>query len=319
MLRYAVVTGCSKSSIGFLAAKALAGPPHNFRVVLACRNERSGNEAEAAIRSEHPDSKAIYIHLDLSSFASIRYFVSKLGELDNGSIQTQGLSILVNNAGVGWNSNTPYIETEEGIEEIVGVNHFGHFLLTNLLLEYVKKAEKARIVILSSTLHDPNGRKKDGQEDQLLLPSFPEGIIPKADNFDGAHAYRVSKLCNVWFAYELHRRLEDSHVVVNALSPGFIPTTGLSRRYGPLAWFAAHWIVEPMRFFGLIGFVRSQDEGAKAVVEACVGIGVASKGGQYLCLPIGKNELELKKSSIESYDETKAREAWNISHELCKL
>jgi NAD(P)-dependent dehydrogenase (short-subunit alcohol dehydrogenase family) len=320
MSRYAVVTGCSKSSIGFLAAKTLAAQPHNFKVILGCRDEEKGKEAEEAILAEHPESKAIFMKLDLASFASIREFVTKLREMDNGVIAEQGLDLLVNNAGVAWGAKT-LRTTEDGLEEIVGVNHFGHFLLTNLLLEDLKRAEKARVVVLGSSLHDPNAQKKEGQEDQTLLPSFPEGILQKEENYDGMKAYGVSKLCNIWFAYELQRRLGDStSVVVNVISPGFIPATGLGRHAtGILGRLVIDFVVEPLRYFGLLpSFVRSQDDGAKAIVEAAVG-NIASKGGQYLCLPQGKEELEPLKSSIESYSEDKAKELWELSVKTCKL
>jgi NAD(P)-dependent dehydrogenase (short-subunit alcohol dehydrogenase family) len=319
MIRYAVVTGCSRSSLGFLSAKTLAAQPHNFKVILACRDEQKGKEAEEAILAEHPESQAIFMQLDLASFASIREFVTDLREMDNGAISKHGLDLLVNNAGVAWGSKT-LRTTEDGLEEIVGVNHFGHFLLTNLLLEDLKRAEKARVVVLGSSLHDLNARKKEGQEDQTLLPSFPEGILQKEGNYDGMKAYRVSKLCNIWFAYELQRRLGDStNVVVNAVSPGFIPATGLGRHTGFLGRLVIDFIVEPLRYFGLLpSFVRSQDDGANTIVEACVG-NIASKGGHYLCLPQGKEELERLKSSIESYEQDKAKEMWELSVKTCKL
>jgi protochlorophyllide reductase len=318
MIRYAVVTGCSKSSLGFLSAKILAAQPHNFKLILACRDEQKGKEAEETILAEHPESQAIFMKLDLASFASIREFVTDLREMDNGAIDKQGLDRLVNNAGV-WGSKM-LRTTDDGLEATVGVNHFGHFLLTNLLLEDLKRAEKARMVVVGSSLHDLNARKKEGQEDQTLLPSFPEGIFQKEENYDGMKAYRVSKLCNVWFVYELQRRLGDStDVVVNAVSPGFIPATGLTRHAGFFGRLVIDFIVEPLRYFGLLpSYVRSQDDGANAIVEACVG-NIASKGGQYLWLPQGKEELERLKSSIESYEQDKAKEVWELSVKTCKL
>jgi light-dependent protochlorophyllide reductase len=318
MIRYAVVTGCSRSSIGFLSAKILAAQPHNFKVILACRDEQKGKEAEEAILAEHPESQAIFMKLDLASFASVREFVTDLREMDNGVIAKHGLDLLVNNAGV-WGAKT-LRTTEDGLEEAVGVNHFGHFLLTNLLLEDLKRAENPRVVVLGSSLHDLNARKKEGQEDQTLVPSFPEGILQEEENYDGMKAYRVSKLCNIWFVYELQRRLGDStNIVVNAVSPGFIPATGLSRHAGFLGRLVVDFIVEPLRYLGLLpSFVRSQEDGANSIVEACVG-NIASKGGQYLWLPQGKEELERLKSSIESYELDKAKEIWELSVKICKL
>ena len=318
MVRYAVITGCSKSSIGYIAARVLAGPTYDFKVILACRDEQKGKEAESSIISESPESKVTFVKLDLASFSSIRNFVTELRELDDNAIEKQGLDILVNNAGIARGSTAPYCETEDGLEEIVGVNHFGHFLLTNLLLDDIKRAEKSRIVVVSSGLHDPNTRKKEGEADQLLLPSFPDGILQTSDKYDGMLAYRVSKLCNLWFAYELQRLLRDTSVAVNAVSPGFIPATGLARRSDGFTWFVLQYVFEPLRYLGLLSFVRSPEDGGKAIVEACVG-SVAGEGGQYLSLPKGAETLEGQKSSAESYDENKAAELWKMSMRVCKL
>ena len=91
------------------------------------------------------------------------------------NFKTTGLSLLVNNAGVGWGSNTPYLKTKNDLEEIVGVNHFGHFLL--ILLPNLKQPESARVVIVSSSLHDLEARKKQKDDDnnnepKMVLPNF---------------------------------------------------------------------------------------------------------------------------------------------------
>ena len=203
--------------------------------------------------------------------------------------------MLVNNAGIGWGKNTPLIKTENQIEEIVGVNHFGHFLLTKMLLPYLKKPKSSRIVIVSSSLHDPGANKKAGEVDKgkLLLPNFPEGIlINEKEAYDGSFAYKVSKLCNIWFGYELQRRLNDEkyNIKVVSVSPGFIPTTGLTRRSGMLGLFFLHYIIP---FFGV---TRTVEEGARAVVGASVGEHLL--GGEYVHLPRGATDVEAIQSSL---------------------
>ncbi|KAL3941225.1 MAG: hypothetical protein SGARI_000672, partial [Bacillariaceae sp.] len=274
MMKYAIVTGASPSSIGFLAAKSLASAEHGFKVILACRSEEKGKEAERLIASENPSSQAVYMHLDLASFASIRKFVDDVHALDDGAIVKEaGLSVLVDNAGVGWGKDTPFIETKDRFEEIVGVNHFGTFLLTQLLLDDLKRSkEEARVVIVSSSLHDPNswkGKSTEGEEVKLALPNFPEGILQSEEGYDGFQAYKVSKLCNLWYTYELQRRLADDGalVKVNAISPGFIPTTGLTRRSGWLGTFFLHYVLDPLRYLG-IGVTRSPEDGANVMVQA---------------------------------------------------
>jgi NAD(P)-dependent dehydrogenase (short-subunit alcohol dehydrogenase family) len=234
--KYAVVTGCSRSSIGFLAAKALAAPPHNYEVILACRDPEKGHQAQemiskssGATQTTQTTNQTHYLPLDLASKESIQDFCQQLlRSMDDGAITRQGLNLLVNNAGVGWGQQTPFIQTKDGLEEIVGVNHFGTFYLTYLLLDDLKRASQAaaanknedapahpqaRAVVVSSSLHDPNSCKKkfsdhnDDNANELLLPDFPNGILQTQDQttdyYDGAKAYWVSKLCNLWFSYEL--------------------------------------------------------------------------------------------------------------------
>ncbi|KAG7347799.1 short chain dehydrogenase [Nitzschia inconspicua] len=323
-MKYAIVTGASPSSIGFLAAKKLAATSNDLKVILACRNEEKGQQAQRLIQTEYPSSRPLFMLLDLASFDSIRKFVDDVHTLDDGAIAKDcGLSILIDNAGIGWGKDTPYIETNDGLEEIVGVNHFGTFLLTQLLLEDLKRAEgQSRVVIVSSSLHDPNSwkdKKTESNEPALVLPDFPEGIVQSKEGYDGFQAYKVSKLCNLWYAYELQRRLDQDRdsIKVNAVSPGFIPTTGLTRRSGWLGVFFLHYILDPLRYFG-IGITRSPDEGAEALFQVCTS-DIASKGGEYFQLPKGKDVIEAIPSSAESMDENKAKQLWNISIEKCKL
>eukprot|EP00537_Pseudo-nitzschia_pungens_P011026 CAMPEP_0172384156 /NCGR_PEP_ID=MMETSP1061-20121228/1960_1 /TAXON_ID=37318 /ORGANISM="Pseudo-nitzschia pungens, Strain cf. pungens" /LENGTH=350 /DNA_ID=CAMNT_0013112691 /DNA_START=1 /DNA_END=1053 /DNA_ORIENTATION=+ len=348
-MKYAIVTGASPSSIGFIAAKKLASPEFGYKVILACRSSAKGKEAEGLIRSAHPSSKVEYIHLDLASFDSIRKFVDDVHALDDGAISDAtkegSLNILVNNAGVAWGKDTPYVETSDGLEEIVGVNHFGTFLLTQLLLEDLKKAKGgARVTIVSSSLHeknkmmekrskpssatDPDEKTEDDDpiKKKLLLPDFPTGILPSSENFDGFNSYQVSKLCNLWFAYELQRRLDDgeaggsdakSSVRVNAISPGFIPSTGLTRRSGTLGKFFLRYVLDSFRYIGM-GVTRSPEDGAEVIVQASTSE-VASTGAQYFELPRGTSEIVPIASSDESLDETKAKALWDMSLKTCKL
>ena len=357
-MKYAIVTGASPSSIGFLAAKKLASPEFGYKVILACRSSDKGREAETLIRSSYPSCcEVVYIHLDLASFDSIRKFVDDVHALDDGAIgdtnrPDSSLEILVNNAGVGWGSNTPFLKTSDGLEEIVGVNHFGTFLLTNLLLDDLKRSEGgSRIVTVSSSLHEWNERPsktgdegandEDNQEDpgtrKLLLPDFPRGIFQSNDGYDGGKAYRVSKLCNLWFSYELQRRLDEeaatesaspggsestalptkSSVRVNAVSPGFIPSTGLARRAGVVGIFFLRFVLDPLRYIGW-GVTRSPGEGAETIVQAGTA-DIASKGGEYFMLPKNESTIVAIASSDESLDVTKAKDLWDLSLETCKL
>jgi NAD(P)-dependent dehydrogenase (short-subunit alcohol dehydrogenase family) len=163
----------------YFAAKNIASPDYGYKVILACRNSQKGHEAEKLIQSIYPSSEVVYLQLDLGPFESIRMFIDNIHhKLDQGAIVNKSessLNILVNNAGISWGQNTPFVETLDNLEEILGVNHFGTFLLTQLLLDDLKRAEDgAIIVIVSSSLHAHNERmsnnnnkdsKKDNSED----------------------------------------------------------------------------------------------------------------------------------------------------------
>ena len=104
-----------------------------------------------------------------------------------------------------------YSKTEDGFEMQIGVNHFGHFLLTNLLLDRLKEAPKARIVNVSSIGH-----------------TFSSGIdfddINSEKSYSKLGAYSQSKLANVLFTKALAKRLEGTNVTVNVLHPGAVAT-----------------------------------------------------------------------------------------------
>src|SRR6185369_1975508 len=120
----------------------------------------------------------------------------------------------------------------------------GHFLLTNLLLTRLSAKAPARIVIVSSGVHDPKrktGMPKPAVTDlQTLLTTGG----PRKGEFEGRLAYVNSKLCNLWFAYELVRRIETANVLkdgqrltVNGFDPGLVPGSGLARDYPPALRF----------------------------------------------------------------------------------
>lgn len=115
--------------------------------------------------------------------------------------------MLINNAGV---MRCPQSTTKDGIETQLGVNHMGHFLLTNLLVDVLKQSAPSRIVVLSSIAHT---RGTINQTDLNMNQAYDE-----------AAAYNQSKLANVLFSRELAKRLAGSGVSVNAVHPGIVDT-----------------------------------------------------------------------------------------------
>lgn len=195
-----VVTGAN-SGIGFESARLLA--MHGAEVIMACRNEAKGRESLDVIRNECPQANITVMALDLADQQSIKNFVSQFSE------RHSKLDILLNNAGL---MSPPFSRTVDGFEMQFGTNHLGHFTLTGLLLNLLEKAEQPRIVTVSSVAHN-----------------FGNIYF---DNLDGDKGYFrwafycQSKLANLIFARELHRRLRKtgSKIESIAVHPGYSDT-----------------------------------------------------------------------------------------------
>src|SRR3954462_6822751 len=169
----AVVTGAN-SGIGFHTPSALVD--HGAEGVLAVRNTEAGREAAKKVKGVCSVEE-----LDLASQTSVDAFAERF----EGS-----LALLINNAGV----MTPprYRETPEGHELQFGTNHLGHFALTGLLLPALLKSEAPRVVAVASIAHH--------RGDESVLEGNP------ASSYDPNKSYGNSKLANLLFAFELHRR-----------------------------------------------------------------------------------------------------------------
>jgi NAD(P)-dependent dehydrogenase (short-subunit alcohol dehydrogenase family) len=194
-----VITGAN-SGIGLEAARAFA--EHGAHVVLAVRDESKGRAAAATVAGS-TDVRP----LDLADLDSIRQFAARW----RGEIHT-----LVNNAGV---LVPPFGLTKNGFELQFGINHLGHFALTNLLLPHIT----GRVVTVASSQH----RTASIDFDDLNW---------KTRRYRRGQAYGQSKLANLLFTLELQRRLTASGSRVRAMAahPGWAATNLGSTSYGPL-------------------------------------------------------------------------------------
>ena len=334
-VRYAIVTGASPSSIGFHAAKLLSREPHRFLCILACRDFVKGESAKIEINADENAEDCTFLHLDLADMESIRGFVENVrNKVDGGAIKKCGLSLLVNNAGVGFGAGLPYQTTADGLEEVVGVNHFGHFLLTNLLLGDLKRAPGiSRVVIVSSSMHDPTFAttprenipevlSKQSLTDPAVLMQAPSATSKGNQGYNSFDAYQISKLCNIMFGYELQRKLDNqgagTQVIVNSLCPGIIPWSGLTRRAGWFGKFVFRFVVDGFRVIFGTGPTRSWEDGGLAIFSVATGTHI-TEGGKHFSLPKGELDAVAKASSAESRDATKAKRLWDMSVKVCKL
>ncbi|XP_068344217.1 short-chain dehydrogenase TIC 32, chloroplastic-like [Pyrus communis] len=184
-----LISGAS-GGLGLETTRALA--LRGVHVVMAVRNTDAGRNVKEEILKEIPTAKIDVMELDLSSMASVRKFASEYNS------SGRPLHILINNAGV---MATPFMLSKDNIEMQFATNHLGHFLLTNLLLETMKKTtregnKEGRIVNLSSEAH---------------RFAYTEGIrfdkINDESGYTSMYAYGQSKLANILHANDLARRL----------------------------------------------------------------------------------------------------------------
>lgn len=158
-------------------------------------------EALNEIKEKSGNTNIHFMKLDLASMESIREFSEKFH-----LIETR-LDILINNAGL----LSPLERTKDGFELNMGVNHLGHFLLTNLLLDLLKKAAPSRIVVVSSALHSIGTIDK-------------ENLNSEKSSANAWKLYGNSKLANILFTRKLSKILIGTGVTVNALCPGGVNT-----------------------------------------------------------------------------------------------
>ena len=195
-----LVTGAN-SGLGFHTSRALAAA--GARVLMACRSADKAEAARAQILQQVPQAELQILSLDLASLASIKACTQLV--LDSND----QLDTLINNAGI---MAVPYAQTEDGFEMQIGTNHFGHFALTLGLLPLLNQAPAARVVSVSSMAHN-------------WTPGLDfDDLDWTRRKYRRWQAYGDSKIANLYFSFELGRRLAGSTVTVAAAHPGYSDT-----------------------------------------------------------------------------------------------
>lgn len=201
-------TGLGKSTALELARR-------NAKIYFACRDETKTLSAIEEIQSATSNDNLYFLKLDLSSLDSIRECSENFHKLE------QSLDILICNAGV----LSPNARTSDNFEMNMGVNHLGHFLLTNLLLDMLKSnIAPSRIIIVASQTY--------------MVGSINKEDFNSEKNFSNVWMhYANSKLANLLFMHELSIKLKGTKVTCNALCPGTVQTE------------AARYLNPVMKFF----------------------------------------------------------------------
>jgi len=274
-----IITGAN-TGIGYITARDLA--KMGAHVILAGRTKEKLDQALNTLKQETQgkEVKAETMILDLSSFKSIREFVQ------NFKAKNLPLHILINNAGVMALPNRQV--TVDGLEMQIGTNHFGHFLLTTLLLDVIKASAPARIVNLSSRGHN--------------LGNIDFNNLQLETGYGSWYAYGNSKLANILFTNELQRRLEGTKVFTNSVHPGWVATE-LAKNMGGFAGWLAMNVAQKL-------FAKTPEQGAQTSIYVAVSPELEGVGGKYYA-----DCAELS-TSDRAQDVEAAKKLWEISEKV---
>lgn len=217
--------------------------------------------------------------MDLASARSIRNFCSKLN--------AEKIDILICNAGL---APTKYVETEHGQESAVGVSHFGHFLLTKILMPRILAADSPRVIMVSSESHRMPAK--------LEFKRFPLN----RHTFKFMVAYGQAKLCNVLFANELQSRYGSRNLTACSLHPGNLVTTEIGR--SSISMRILMKLISPL--------TKTPNQDASTSVYCAEHEPAEDLQGKYFshCKPL--------RSTKEANDPDVARKLWALSEAFCE-
>ena len=285
--RVAVVTG-GNGGLGYETVRALAA--RGAHVVMASRNLDKATEACRSIEEEHPDASLEIVPLDLADLDSVARAATTIAAHEK-------LDVLVNNAGI---MGVPERRTVQGIELQFGTNHVGHFALTAALLPLLLAAPSGRLVTVTSVARHVGRPVRSGRS-------------LDAGRYDPWASYGRSKLANLLFARELHRRLATAHAPVASLAahPGLtnseLQATSVTESGGGLSQRFWHFLA---RTVGM-----STAEGALPQLRAATD--PAARSGE-LYGPRGlvrgdAVRLPLLRAAL---DRGEGRELWDVSEQV---
>lgn len=269
-MKTALITG-STDGIGKQTAIMLA--KKGFSVLIHGRSEEKCRQAAEEIYALTKNKNLDYFVCDLISLKEVSDFSAavkkKYGNID----------VLINNAGIYLNN---YILSPEGIEATFQINYLSMFFLTLNLLPIIKPAgaEAARIINVSSMAHSSE------MDFEILI---------KPAKYDGHRAYGLSKLCIIYFTFELSERLKGKNITVNCLHPGVINTKLLRAGWGY------------GRFFS-----RDAASGAKTSVYLATAGDAQNPTGKYF------SDSRPVKPHTAAYDINARNKLWQLSKELVR-
>ncbi len=266
-----LITGAN-SGIGLAASHALA--KMGTVIVLVCRDRQRGENARSEVIQASGSKNVELMLCDLSSQQQIRALTSAFKN------RYDRLHVLINNAGLVLKTRQL---TEDGLEMQFAVNHLAPFLLTNLLLDELKAGAPSRIINVSSGMYKTASLDFDNLQGEKTYKAMK--------------TYAMTKLLNIYFTYELARRLKGTGITVNCLGPGFT-ATGLGRDFSPFSRFV------------MKTFAHKVERGAETVIYLASSPDVENITGKYF---ERMRELE---TTPATHDRETAGRLWSISERL---
>ncbi|XP_076801463.1 retinol dehydrogenase 12-like isoform X1 [Clavelina lepadiformis] len=272
-----VITGGS-DGVGKVTAIKLANL--GAEIILPCRDLKKGEKVANEIFKKTGNKKVKILYLDFRNLRSVKRCSDEIKKI------TTKIDILVNNAGVGHGVGA----TKDGLPNIFGVNHLGPFLFTTQLLDLLRRSGSARVVFVSSVAH--------------LWGNIDFGTLHELDGCSVRsqfQAYSRSKLANVLFAKELHRREKNNRITTYVAHPGWT-FTALFRDFP----FFLKLVAFP--FFYL--FLYLPEEGAQTQIHLAIARGLEKQSGGYFvsCRP--------SKSCPNAFDRKLATDLWSYSENV---
>jgi len=273
-----VITG-GNSGIGRETCVALAGA--GARVIMACRNQQKAAEAVEDVRRRAGSDLVEARSVDLADLSSVTKFANDLSDLDR-------IDVLINNAGLILDERT---ETAQGFEGTFGINHLGHFRLTQLLLPQLHSAPSGRVVVVASEAH------------RWAIKGVGLADVNRTARYSGWMAYGQSKLANVLFARSLARRLEGSGVVAHSLHPGSV-TTNFGKE-GDLGNAFSQQLMKTSEYV-----LISPEKGARTSVHVASSPDAATSSGDYW------TRSRRRKPAPWARDNAATEALWNASERM---
>ncbi len=270
----AIITGAT-SGIGRVTAIDIAR--EGARMVLPVRNIEKGKALKDEIEKETGNTNVEIMHCNLASLDSVRQFAKDFQK------KHDKLHLLVNNAGL-W--ETKRKESDDGIEMNFAVNHLAPFLMTNLLLDTIKKSAPARIISVASNAHKYGKMRFNDLEGKKSWGSM--------------QSYAQSKLANILFTRRLARDLEGSGVTANCLHPGVVNTQLFSKLPGVIQKISSLFMITP-------------EKGAQTSIYLATSPDVENITGEYF------DKQKIAKTTAHARDMQVADTLWEVSKEYCEL